>query len=369
MSQEPRIVLNGINYLAEHKYRLEKKIDLARRVDAVEEFDIKKFEEKLHPRSSNGRFEKKVKTSKKRGGIVSLLDPAVEAIKEHTRTINCKDQSEKKVDGITVKGTVCTTKTKDGKTLSIYDDDISSISDSTRKEMLSALADLHELYPNFTGSTKIIVRNRNDPESKAGAAGWCDFKQRDRIYVNGDYAGWEPGSILLEQVMPAAKHVSHVRSIMFHEFGHNYDSVVNKEGQNNRIWGGATRKLHKDKNIQKHLTPYGRTNEWEGYAEAFQEWHLSSGKTKNPAARAYAKHQKWTTRFNLTSSGELFNITTFADGAITNEGIMVVDTFTLDPPPWFTGRVEFKPLSLEEDAQIDQIIKDTFNELDLPYEE
>lgn len=43
----------------------------------------------------------------------------------------------------------------------------------------------------------------------------------------------------------------------------------------------------------KGMSRYGRTNEHEGFAEAFAEWHLSGGRTRSGAASWYAEEFEW----------------------------------------------------------------------------
>lgn len=86
--------------------------------------------------------------------------------------------------------------------------------------------------------------------------------------------------------MPSAESVSKVRYHIAHEYGH----ALMQKSENI----GGPMNLHKEH--KEHLSPYGQHDHKEGYAEAFADWHLTGGKTTNPATQAYAKKFGWKTQ-------------------------------------------------------------------------
>jgi len=130
---------------------------------------------------------------------------------------------------------------------------------------------------------RIVFTGHESPVGKAstGDAG-------TEIALNGS---WEPnekqdnGSGFASWFMPVARDSSttQVRYHITHEYGH---VLMFQHGH-----GGAAhsaREANKDT-----LSPYGKTDYKEAYAEAFAEWSLSGGRTDNPAAIDYARKFGW----------------------------------------------------------------------------
>lgn len=84
-------------------------------------------------------------------------------------------------------------------------------------------------------------------------------------------------------LMPSAKGAGRVRYAIAHEYGH----AIMQKNQSNAA-AQAMYAEHKG-----DLSVYGKHDNKEAYAEAFAEWHLTNGKTDNPAVRAYAKKFGW----------------------------------------------------------------------------
>ena len=98
------------------------------------------------------------------------------------------------------------------------------------------------------------------------------------------------------------------RYALVHEWGHLID-VEGKMLANRKVTGPKTNQTWEERlRLWKALGPddpafagqprldmsdYGRQNDNEGVAEAFAEWFLSKGRTRNNAAKEYARHYGW----------------------------------------------------------------------------
>ena len=81
--------------------------------------------------------------------------------------------------------------------------------------------------------------------------------------------------------MPSAKDNTYIDSVVSHEWGHLLDnSNYNLFIRNHDL-------------VQNNISQYGRESYAESYAELFSEWHLTGGKTDNPAVQLAAKEYKW----------------------------------------------------------------------------
>lgn len=87
--------------------------------------------------------------------------------------------------------------------------------------------------------------------------------------------------------MPVINKVTPSRYTVTHEYGHHIEEERGNLGVSNALSSNHT--------VFHALSRYGRKNPREAYAEAYTEWHLTEGTTKNVAARAYAKAAKWNT--------------------------------------------------------------------------
>lgn len=95
--------------------------------------------------------------------------------------------------------------------------------------------------------------------------------------------------------MPISSEFSASQYILAHEWGHSLstkDEADEADTHNHAIKAGGMTK-YGTADHGGNLTPR------EGYAEAFAEWALSKGKTKNPATLVYAKKFNWGERFGL----------------------------------------------------------------------
>lgn len=399
MSEQPRMMLNGQDEIASRKAR---KDELANRVlESTEEFgifdSIKKkvgglfksterkkvtvidketgktttyeevdgkpvgtgkadkktdWDEKKHPRGEDGRF-KDAPDSGSTKAAGKVFDTS------GTSKMKC-DKNECSITG------------HDGKKLSIFADkkadkkDVADWSPESKRALLTALADVRKLYPNMP-TTKIVMSKGVDGQA------WANSKTKDRINVNAflfkktfDDINKQPFET--DGFMPESKKANHYRYTMFHEFGHMVSYVnhdVSFTAKKKFLINGKIRKIHEDKRVQKDLSPYGRTNPWEGYAEAFAEWHLSKGKTKNKAAKAYAEYEGW------AYSSKPKNIKPRKKGII-ERGLrtileaetvefaeepefIIVDNFETGKPS-IIGDYEWSELSPEEDKAIEDLL-------------
>lgn len=110
--------------------------------------------------------------------------------------------------------------------------------------------------------------------------------------------------------MPQRERNDYWRYALVHEWGHLID-IEGKMLANRRVGGPKTTHTWEERNrlwkakasddtsgawvgdARRDLSDYGRQNDNEGVAEAFAEWFLSRGSTRNTAAREYAAYYGW----------------------------------------------------------------------------
>lgn len=113
-----------------------------------------------------------------------------------------------------------------------------------------------------------------------------------------------------------------------HEWGHAIDVRASDQARNDH------REIGDTPHLLDSLSSYGRSNEYESYAESFAEWTLSGGATSRAVARHFAEKYGWGTDAAV------------AKAAAGGPGRICVDTFTLDPPPSIEyGEVAAKSLT------------------------
>lgn len=159
------------------------------------------------------------------------------------------------------------------------DKDAESVTPEAVQRALTELDELDSMYPD-TGSVNVRIAS-----SKSNAAGsshsGMDPAGGRVITISEPRASLEP-PMFPKPFMPAAVDTPDVDYTITHEYGHARGYIG---GRSVDFW-------------QQHkagLSPYGRENADEGYAEAFAEWHVSEGRTDNAAARAYAEEYGWHT--------------------------------------------------------------------------
>jgi hypothetical protein len=84
----------------------------------------------------------------------------------------------------------------------------------------------------------------------------------------------------LSDMMPAGQQVSRADYALAHEWGHTQSPPIMKSKMSQLYHTVKT-------------SPYGRTDKEEAFAEAFAEYQLTGGKTKNAAAQDYANAFGW----------------------------------------------------------------------------
>ena len=113
-----------------------------------------------------------------------------------------------------------------------------------------------------------------------------------------------------------------------HEWGHAIDVRASDQARNDH------REIGDTPHLLDSLSSYGRSNEYESYAESFAEWTLSGGATSRAVARHFAEKYGWGTDAAV------------AKAAAGGPGRICVDTFTLDPGPSIEhGEVVVKSLT------------------------
>ena len=168
-----------------------------------------------------------------------------------------------------------------------------------QREMLNSLAYAHEVAPLDIPPRLVLTNSR-----QGGALGWTYAKKstpddRVDIFMNADYVN-EDGTSVPEGIfgslppgwqMPGSRKVSATHYTVLHEYGHRYDYDMNRRNAGH---------LFEDRRVRRHLSSYanskridGSDQPWEGYAEAFADWHTTGGKSRNPSTLAYAHDQGW----------------------------------------------------------------------------
>lgn len=187
---------------------------------------------------------------------------------------------KKLVDGLKVKRASEIT-AKDGTKLRMYDMAGGGTGKKT-EEMLNSLAVMHELYPMrpprslvlLSGAQTFGMAGANAQAAVIAGPSYIFMNKQQVSRMGHSHPGW----------FMKTKDVPGTHYVLTHEYGHQFD-FTNKRS--------SARGLYENKNIKNSLSVYGKANPHEAYAEAFAAWHTSQGKTTNPAAIAYARHEKW----------------------------------------------------------------------------
>jgi hypothetical protein len=185
------------------------------------------------------------------------------------------------IDGLKVKKAYEVT-TADGQKMRVYD-----LKGSKAKDVDSLIkqsAAMQELYPQTPPRKLVLMNNRQTIRFAGARFGGFVFPGDDNVFINMDEIKHFKSASEKGWTMPAGKDHDPGQYVYTHEFGHQFDA-------NNKRSGG--RGMYENPEIKKQLSDYGKSIPEEGYAEAFAEWHVTEGKTTNPAAIAYAKHEGW----------------------------------------------------------------------------
>lgn len=227
------------------------------------------------------------------------------------------------VDGIEVRSAYEVT-AKDGAKIRMYDltgkDKIKG-----GDEILNAMAGMHELYP-YKPPKKLVVVNTKITDDLIGLGKHTNafvFPGTDMLFINKDVVhdsksepGWK---------MPISSKVSSASYVIAHEYGHQFDFSNRRS---------ASVGLFENEKVRSNLSNYGKTMAQEGYAEAFAEWHLSKGETRNPAAIAYARHQKWYNHDRVVRTAEGAKKYGVSIGQKIPVAASVQEVVSVDPGDW-----------------------------------
>lgn len=179
--------------------------------------------------------------------------------------------------------------------------------------------------------------------------------------------------------MSSAKRTDPTKYMITHEFGHiHYLDLDRKDGKSIKTLSKANA-LWYNPSIKKSLSGYGKSNLVEAYAEAFAEWHLSGGKTRNLAANTYAKTFGWKGASKLKDVAASTEATFALDQAINmpvteNDldytGPVIIDNWELGPK---LEDVDTLPEPTEEEAKeventIQQILSDANSNIEFTME-
>lgn len=241
------------------------------------------WEEEIGRAKKEARGQATPKLTQKLGTTIDTKKgewPDDKATRPITQTTKAGLIGSKEVDGIKVKSAYEIT-AKDGVKIQMYD--LTGKKPITNHDdLLQTTAKLHELYPHKPPK-KLVILN----ESQARAM--CGPNTNAFVYPNTDYIFLNKSLVNKvnssgDWMMPSSKKVSSAEYVVTHEYGHQYD-FSNKRS--------SARGMFETPQVKKQLSKYGNSVAEEGYAEAFAEWHASKGQTQNPAAVAYARHEKW----------------------------------------------------------------------------
>lgn len=185
-----------------------------------------------------------------------------------------------------------------------------------------------------------------------------------------------PESLILNKVlarltkfkMPVNNRVTQSRYTVTHEYGHHIEENKNNAGVSNALFVSP--------GMRTSLSRYGSTNPREGYAEAFTEWHLTQGTTKNRSAQAYAKTMGWnkyngsltagansitenldeeSQSFASDQNSELTDVEKEFWGTITPKTSIIVETF--DPNTYYAQNLGSTAYSPEDKKKVDKIVE------------
>lgn len=200
----------------------------------------------------------------------------------------------------------------DGTVLKISD--VDGLLDKEHAElMLTALAYNHEKNPLSPPAEIILMKKYS---LGGGIIGWVynlpGFKNKIHLSYDAlessfpkEPGGYESGS----DYMPASRYegddednpTTKTEYAVAHEYGHIYDFSKNR-GSAKALYNGLKGEWDKESNTlggypwktpYAEMSEYGKSSPAEAYGEAYAEWMLTSGRTTNEPARAYAAYEKW----------------------------------------------------------------------------
>lgn len=239
------------------------------------------------------------------------------------------------------------------------------------RQTLNTMAAQHEMYPCKPPRRALIV---DDAVSTAfngsdgpyvGAWVYPSPGFRHSIFINSDnlysdrFAKTIAKPELKNWFMPKAQEVNPSHYLITHESGHQYDFMA---GRN------SAKALYNNPAVKQHISKYGNTRKEEAYAEAFAEWHTSKGKTSNPAARAYAKHEGWfgtddyeKSTLRASAMIHLQNEEPQDLGKlIPKDKAKIVDTFDPKRGPKVVGDLPDEDISEKEQASADELVEEVY---------
>lgn len=289
---------------------------------------------------------------------------------------------KKKVDGVRVKAAY-EVKTANGDNIRLYD--FTGKSKEFKDDMLNAQARMHEINPLNPPRDLVVIH----PSQMATMSGnnrvqAIVWSHRPFTYVNSKALGYDISNERDGYSMPSSKdgNPKDMSYILTHEYGHHEDFSKNVD-----VFGNyKVHPLLSNPAIQKSLSGYGTTNPIEAYAEVFAEYHHSNGTTKNPAAIAFARYEKWYEyqgTAGLKASGGIMYFAIQSDAlgvrdeeldlpdlpAVDAPGFAVLDNFEEAVGPKLIG--DYKPIepTEEEKALADKIVRRVFKDLNINYDE
>lgn len=156
------------------------------------------------------------------------------------------------------------------------------------KEILAHIDELQTRFPVQQKLRIAVVPDWVIDGDRGGA-----FPQTGIAYLSeeafDDWAERQGDTYTMPAGRPGPDRAEQWRYALTHEWGHLLDPSWSRDATD-PLYQQA---VHMSEIAEQHLSDYGNSNPTEAIAEAFAEFYLSRGQTKNPAAIAYATWLHW----------------------------------------------------------------------------
>lgn len=214
-----------------------------------------------------------------------------------------------------------------GSSFATFFDNRDNITEDQKRDVLALVHDLQTIAPlSPMSEVKIVVSNDFDYDSEMQRGWTVNFSEPEKMKTVFDEKNLRTVRELVKPAihkviiavrpedmnhyadedtarqswMPSAnaKQFFAMEYFLAHEWGHatNYDALFHKGGNGTMAGSGYKNEQTTGLMLMAHenqLSPYGRSNTGEGYAEAFAEWFMTDGKSEIPIVQALAKEDKW----------------------------------------------------------------------------
>jgi len=214
-----------------------------------------------------------------------------------------------------------------GSTFATYFDNRDNITEDQKRDVLALVHDLQTIAPlSPMSEVKIVISNSALFDNEFERGWTINFSEPERMVSRFDET---VGRTVREMKKPAihqviiavrpedmnhyadedtarqswmpsagAKQFFAMEYFLAHEWGHatDYDALFHKGGDGTMSGSGYKDEKTTGLMLMAHedqLSPYGKTDTGEGYAEAFAEWFMTDGKSEIPIVKALAKEHNW----------------------------------------------------------------------------